>query len=667
MGRRRARWILRCSLQQANATTWTDANQQYLVAALAGVRAALERHVARQEGEPRPAAEPPPPEAGPDAAPPALDVLCRLFDLSPFERAVVLVCAGVELDAAFAGLCAAAQGDPTRSYPTFSLALAALPESHWSALTPAGPLRHWRLVEVGQQPAGLLTTSPLKIDERILHFLTGIQHLDDRLVGLVEAVPHARDLVPSHQELTQRVAAAWRQAPGRLPLIELCGADEPSRRSIAAAACAEIGLHLCALSADSIPASAAELEGFVRLWDREAALAATALYVDAEMIDLADSRAAAVVARLLERTKGAVLLSTRDRWRSLRRPSLTLEVGKPTRSEQQTLWQDLLGDTANLNGHANQLAMQFNLHVPAIHASVREALTTPLDGEAVGQRLWDAGRAQARPRLESLAQRVEPGAAWDDLILPEAEKRGLREIADQVAQRATVYDAWGFGRLGGRGLGISALFCGSSGTGKTMAAEVMASALRLDLYRIDLAGVVSKYIGETEKNLRRVFDAAEDGGAILFFDEADALFGKRTEVKDSHDRYANIEINYLLQRMECYRGLAVLATNRKGDLDPAFLRRIRFVVNFPFPDAAQRVEIWRRVFPAATPTEGLDWEKLARLNLAGGHIRNIAVQAAFLAAAAGEPVRMGHAARAACSEFAKLEKPLAEAEIGGWR
>ena len=196
--------------------------------------------------------------------------------------------------------------------------------------------------------------------------------------------------------------------------------------------------------------------------------------------------------------------------------------------------------------------------------------------------------------------------------------RRLREIAVHVAHRATVYDTWGFGAMSNRGLGISALFAGASGTGKTMAAEVLANALRLDLYRIDLSSVVSKYIGETEKNLRRVFDAAEDGGAILFFDEADALFGKRSEIKDSHDRYANIEINYLLQRMESYRGLAVLATNMKGMLDPAFLRRIRFVINFPFPDATQRAEIWQRIFPPNTPTEGLDIGKLARLSVAGG-------------------------------------------------
>jgi SpoVK/Ycf46/Vps4 family AAA+-type ATPase len=199
-----------------------------------------------------------------------------------------------------------------------------------------------------------------------------------------------------------------------------------------------------------------------------------------------------------------------------------------------------------------------------------------------------------------------------------------------------------------------------------MAAEVLARELRLDLYRIDLSQVVSKYIGETEKNLRRVFDAAEGGGAILLFDEADALFGKRSEIKDSHDRYANIEVSYLLQRMETYRGLAVLTTNLKSALDPAFLRRLRFVVSFPFPDAAQREEIWRRVFPVLTPTEGLDPGRLARLNVAGGTIRNIALHAAFLAADAHEPVRMSHVLRAARGEYAKLEKTLTEAEIGGW-
>ena len=235
-----------------------------------------------------------------------------------------------------------------------------------------------------------------------------------------------------------------------------------------------------------------------------------------------------------------------------------------------------------------------------------------------------------------------------------------------MRRRATVYEDWGFAAQSARGLGISALFSGPSGTGKTMAAEVLARELRLDLYRVDLSATVSKYIGETEKNLRRIFDAAEEGGVILLFDEADALFGKRSEVKDSHDRYANIEVGYLLQRMEAYRGLAILTTNLKGSLDSAFLRRIRFVVQFPFPDVIQRTEIWRRVFPARTPASGLDERQLARLNVGGGNIRNIALGAAFLAAEADEPVRMPHLLRAAQVEYAKLEKPLTEAEAGEW-
>src|SRR5205807_3780897 len=280
--------------------------------------------------------------------------------------------------------------------------------------------------------------------------------------------------------------------------------------------------------------------------------------------------------------------------------------------------------------------------------------------------LWEACRALARPRLDDLAQRILPAATWSDLVLPELQMRELHEISAHVRRRAKVYDDWGFAAKGERGLGISALFAGASGTGKTMAAEVLANELRLDLYRIDLSAIVSKYIGETEKNLRRVFDAAEEGGAILLFDEADALFGKRSEVKDSHDRYANIEVSYLLQRIEAYRGLAILTSNLKNALDPAFMRRIRFIIHFPFPDSLQRVEIWRRIFPDETPTENLNIEKLAQLNLSGGNIRNLALGAAFCPADSSEPVRMKHLAAAARSEYAKLEKPLSEADLRGW-
>jgi DNA polymerase III delta prime subunit len=357
-----------------------------------------------------------------------------------------------------------------------------------------------------------------------------------------------------------------------------------------------------------------------------------------------------------------VFLDTREPWPDLGRPAVPVEVPRPTAGEQQAAWAEALPPLPA--DPAPVLAGQFNLSLAAIREIARTVSAEPgQDSPALLRQLWDACLLRTRPRLGALAQRLEARAGWDDLVLPAAELGTLREIAGQVRRRGTVYEAWGFGRKTSRGLGVAALFAGESGTGKTLAAEVLAAELRLDLYRIDLSAVVSKYIGETEKNLRRLFDAAEDGGAILFFDEADALFGKRSEVRDSHDRYANIEINYLLQRMEAFRGLAVLATNLRGALDAAFLRRLRFVVTFPFPRAAERREIWRRAFPPEAPTEGLDPERLARLTLTGGSIRNIALHAAFLAAEAGTPVTVPLVLQAARAELRKLEQPINEADF----
>ena len=277
--------------------------------------------------------------------------------------------------------------------------------------------------------------------------------------------------------------------------------------------------------------------------------------------------------------------------------------------------------------------------------------------------LWQVARRRSGSDLADLAQRIEPKSGWDDIVLPETVLAQLEALAAQVSQRYRVYEEWGFGRRMNRGSGVSALFAGPSGTGKTLAAEVIAGSLDLDLYRIDLAGVVSKYIGETEKNLRRIFDAAERSGAILLFDEADALFGKRSEVKDSHDRYANIEVAYLLQRMEEYRGLAILATNMKSHLDQAFLRRLRVVINFPFPDSLLRRRIWEISIPSAAPVDGIDFDLLARLDIPGGNIRNIAVNAAFIAANRGTAITMKEMGEAARAEFEKIDHQLPFAEL----
>jgi hypothetical protein len=651
-----------------SAVNWTDANQRYLTAALGVVRESLSHHASPENAPSDSAAH----RALEEAAlampsPSALDVLCTRFGLSAFERDILLLCAGIELDSTFAAACAQAQGDPARTWPTFSLALAALPAAHWSALTPGAPLRRWRMIEIGS--GSVLTLSALRIDERILHYLTGVQYLDERLAGLVEHLHGTPELAASHRALAERIAASWSsaQAGSELPVVQLVGDEVTDGRAIAIAACSALGLHAAVMPAQSLPTGPSELDGFIRLWSREAILSNAALLLECNDVEASDAPRAAAINRLMESLNCPLIVTGTERRHARHAPMLTFDVRKPSAGEQRDIWQRALSAIPiSLNGEADTLSSHFDLSLQKVHAARAEALAQqPPEGE-LGQALWDACRKQARPRLDDLAQRIEPAATWADLVLPVAQFRPLHEIAVHVRQRTTVHETWGFASKGARGLGISALFAGVSGTGKTMAAEVLANELRLDLYRIDLSAVVSKYIGETEKNLRRVFDAAEEGGAILLFDEADALFGKRSEVKDSHDRYANIEVSYLLQRMEAYRGLAILTTNLKNALDTAFLRRIRFIVHFPFPDADQRAEIWRRIFPTQTPTEHLDPTKLARLNVAGGNIRNIALAAAFLAADSREPIRMSHLLRAAQGEYAKLEKSLSEGEVGGW-
>jgi hypothetical protein len=395
-------------------------------------------------------------------------------------------------------------------------------------------------------------------------------------------------------------------------------------------------------------------------------LSGSALLVDCDDLDLTEMTRS--VLPFIEAFQGLAIITTREPITLKRRPSVRLDVQKPTAVEQRRLWAKNLSSRAHLlNGSLEAIVSQFHLGPQKIFevcATVTEE--QDIDASRARSAVWKACRVQSRSRLNGLAQRIESANGWEDLVLPDPQLQILRQIAAQVRNRFTVYESWGFAEKGNRGLGMSALFAGPSGTGKTLAAEVLANDLQLDLYRIDLSSVVSKYIGETEKNLRRVFDAAEDSGAILLFDEADALFGKRSEVRDSHDRYANVEISYLLQRMEAYRGLAILTTNMKSALDSAFQRRLRFVVHFPFPGQEHRQEIWRKIFPLATPVKGLDYVKLARLHVAGGHIRNIAVNAAFLAAEASEPVGMAHLLQAAHGEAAKGEQPLSDAETRGW-
>jgi len=595
---------------------------------------------------------------------PALTLLSQRLGLSPFEQNVLMLCVSIELDTSMAIQCARVQNDSARPFPTFALALSMFDDPAWDALSPERPLRHWRLIEITQPGGTPLTGSPLRADERIVNFLKGVTYLDDRLTSLLSPLPEVGDDVPASQrEVTELALRQWRAASVDRPppAIQLLGTDPASKQIVAGLICAALGRRPMRLDAGLLPGAPADLESLARLWQREAMLLPVALYLDA---DASEPAQAGAVDRLLARLDGPVLLATRNLWPTAVDAPVAVEVAKPTPDEQCACWAAALGPVA---GDLPQLlAAQFNLNAAAIRELVRRETgdeEAAADSASFHARLWDAARALSRPRLDTLARRLVPRAAWDDLVLPAAETALLHTIADQVGRRGKVYREWGFANRMSRGLGISVLFAGPSGSGKTMAAEVLAAHLRLDLFRIDLSTVVSKYIGETEANLRRLFDAAEDGGTILFFDEADALFGKRTEVKESHDRYANIEIDYLLQRMESFGGLAILATNMKSALDQAFLRRLRFVLDFPFPGVPERQAIWQRAFPAATPTDGLDFNRLAGLNVTGGHIAVIALNAAFQAAQAGTPVTMPMVLNAARIEFQKLGRPVRETDF----
>ena len=639
-----------------------------LTAEIRRVLARVDAHALRgTKGEERQAHAPVPvPESadGPGTAP--LDALVTCFGLTPFERDLVLLTAAQELEPTAAARCAAACGDPERAHPTFSLALAALDEPHWSALPPVSPLRRWRILE--PDDVSRLTTTRLRLDERILHFLLGSPYLDARLHGQALRAPVPDRLPPSYDLAASRVADGWTDGarPDAPLLVELVGGDLRSRADIAAAAAARAGLGLYAMSAEDIPVDPAERDRFARLWQREAILLPAALLVE---FGEPDREQQAATEAFLAGAAVPVVVSSADPRRTDRPHGTRVSVPSLNDEEQLAVWAEEFSDVADLEeGELRSLIAQFQLPphiVRSTAATVRRELPHEDELDAAGL-AWRAGMDEARIGMDELGRRIEPQAGWKDLVLHERQTCVLREIVAHVRQRSVVHQEWGFGATLRRGLGVTALFAGGSGTGKTLAAEVMAKELGLDLFVVDLSQVVSKYIGETEKNLRRVFDAAERGGALLLFDEADALFGKRSEVKDSHDRYANLEVSYLLMRMEAYRGLAILTTNMKKALDNAFLRRIRFVVDFPFPAEHERAEIWRRVLPPQAPVKDIDPELLARLTVAGGSIRNIALSGAFLAAEEGEALQMRHMLAAARTEYLKLERSLTPTEVRGW-
>ncbi|GAA1383330.1 ATP-binding protein [Catellatospora chokoriensis] len=621
------------------ADSWLTANRDYLFAALGVLRAHV--RAAAEQQDPSLASVAQAQAALAQVATrlssaSALENLVSGLGLTEFERDVLVLAAGPDLVAQCAEELHAVTGSPRLS---FGAAMSLLQQPHWSALTPQAPLRSWQLVHLSDPDSP--TRSPMVIDETILHHLAGLTGTDPCLAALSKPMPAREHLPDTLQQAVRLVATHW--AAHRLVLLE--GPQPANVKDVAAAAADAAGLRLRIVAAADLPGDALERRRLVRRMQRETILAGCAWAVD--VADMAPADVARVVRGLCDIPTPMVLLGAGDcaAWTGVASDVVPVTVPRLPLAERR----DVLSRAAGAHDEAASAvagaAGAFDLPLADVDAVAGDV--------AAGVPIWDACRLRARRSFAGLAAVLQPRAGWADLVLPAAQLTQLHALAAQVRHRATVLDEWGFAARTTRGLATTALFAGPSGTGKTLAAEVIATELDVDLVHVDLSQLVSKYIGETEKNLRRLFADADDGAVVLLFDEADTIFGKRTQVRDSHDRYANLEVGYLLQRLESFRGLAILTTNNRAALDPAFLRRLGLVVSFPYPDHAARLVLWRGAFPDRTPRHDIDPGQLAAVDVPGGGVASIARNAAYLAAADTEVVTADHIATAITWELAK--------------
>ncbi len=653
-----------------------------------------------------------------------LNWLKRAFDLSSFEMDVILIALAPELDLRYEQLYAYLQDHVAKKRPTVDLALNLLCPSAAAKLeyrhffTADAPLIRHKLLHLNSdsnqlQPPPPLLAHSLKLDEQIVHLLLGQQCLDSRLAPYCELFVPTVDLdaLAMDNALKRGLRTLVVEARENRQALRLYfhGPEGIGKRHCAEALASELGVPLLICDLNRVLVAAVSGEQLSTLLLREVWFQDAMLYIENADSLLHDN--AVILGQALfdalAKDGGITIMTGLTPWQSsARNPVDMISVPFQTLdyAQRRGLWManlDVEGITLD-EDELDNLADRFRLTPQQIRNAVSTAKNyvrwqtathsgpLPLrerglgEGNSEGEQilanqptqpsptisltnLFHAARAQSGHDLAALTQKIEPKYTWDDIVLLDDSRAQLLEICQRVAHRHQVLGDWGFDQKLSLGKGVNALFAGPSGTGKTMAAEIIANALQLDLYRIDLSGVVSKYIGETEKNLDRIFRAAEDANAILLFDEADALFGKRSEVHDSHDRYANIEISYLLQKMEQYDGIALLATNLKGNLDEAFTRRLAFTVHFPFPDEASRQRIWSGIWPKQTPlADDVDLDILAkRFKLSGGNIKNVALAAAFLAVEDRGDVAMAHLLQAVRREYQKMGKALSEEELNG--
>ena len=627
----------------------------------------------------------------------SLPCLAQLFQLTAFEEQCLLVCLAPELDRKYEKLYAYLQDDVTRKKPSVDLVLKLLCETMPEKLAarlafdPGSPLIRYRLLQMTDAspdgPSSLISRF-LKLDDRIANFLVGFEQIDTRLEPLARLVSGQTKLdeVPVGEEIQSQLRsfAGWHVRQGefrREPIVfHFSGPYGSGKRLLAQAICDELKLPLLLVEAHKMAAGQLPSEELLWLLGREAILQSAAVCIQDFDLLLADEKQAPLVKSLLGVTRTfslTLFLLGRRTWKPLGLlhdlAFIACEIPIPDDAIRKRLWEGQLNGRSPLDSDADAGALASKFRFTP--GQIQDALTaagnlarwrSPALATLTAEDLHAACRAQSDPKLNTLARKVRSVHNWKDIVLPADALEQLAEMCQRVAQSYRVLGEWGFAAKLSTGKGVNALFTGPSGTGKTMAAGILTNELGLELYKIDLSQVVSKYIGETEKNLDSIFTGAENSNIILFFDEADALFGKRSEVRDSHDRYANIEISYLLQKMEDYEGVAILATNLRQNLDEAFVRRLAFSITFPFPDEADRRRIWSGIWPIGISfANNVDFDLLARqFKLSGGNIKNVALAAAFLAAADGGIVNMSHLIHAVRREFQKLGKVLTEFDPG---
>jgi hypothetical protein len=625
-----------------------------------------------------------------------LAALARAYGLTSFDLELIVVALAPEIDVRYERLYAFLQDDVSRRMPSVDLALnlscRTAGEKLWRRdhLSSDAPLVQHDLIELVQDQTGSMPSLLghfVRLDDTVIRYLLQQRGVDPRLrrVGVLLEPDGIHGHLPLSGDERHALAAlvAGAHAAGESLVLYFSGPRTRSKRETAHVLASAAGAVLLAVDLDYAVASEGDPGRLLKVAFREALLDDAVLFLE-PLDPLLARELAPVYSRLVDELAdrpGVTVLAGTPATPPLDGPRGVVDVPFPIPShdDRRSLWRDrLAADGVDLPApELDQLAGLFRLTPDQIADAVevarnRSRLRSAFDSRADSAErpslaeLFEAARSRSDAALVGLARKIEPIHDWDRIVLPADSIAQLREICAQVVQRHRVLDEWGFARRQSLGKGVSALFAGPSGTGKTMAADIIARELGLVLYKIDLSGVVSKYIGETEKNLERIFAAAENANAILFFDEADALFGKRSEVRDSHDRYANLEIAYLLQRMEQYEGVAILASNLRQNMDEAFVRRLQFVVEFPFPDEEQRARIWPLLFPAeAERSPDIDFETLARqFRVTGGSIRNIVLGAAFLAASEGEPIGTRHLLHATRREYLKLGRVLTGAELG---